>query len=265
MCALPCIACPCSIERVCHSLFAIFVVLQQRGGKVMKRLVVLTGAGISAESGIRTFRDSDGLWEEYRIEDVATPEGWERDPELVQNFYNARRKQLLEVSPNAGHRALAEAEKWLEVFIITQNVDDLHERAGSHNVLHLHGELKKACSERNKSLVYDIEGWELKMGDKAADGAQLRPFIVWFGEAVPNIEPAAGIARTADFFAVVGTSLNVYPAAGLTAYAPEGCPLFIVDPNAVKSPMRKVTEVFAQPASTGVPAMLQYIKNTLHA
>ena len=250
---------------VWRSLFATFVVLQYRGVRVMKRLVVLTGAGISAESGIRTFRDSDGLWEEYRIEDVATPEGWERDPELVQNFYNARRKQLLEVTPNAGHRALAEAEAWLEVYIITQNVDDLHERAGSHHVLHLHGELKKACSERNKSLVYDIDGWELKMGETAEDGAQLRPFIVWFGEAVPNIELAAEIARTADYFAVVGTSLNVYPAAGLTAYAPEGCPLFIVDPNAVKSHLHRVEKSFVQPASTGVPAMLEYIKNNLHA
>ena len=182
-----------------------------------KRLVVLTGAGISAESGIRTFRDSNGLWEEYRIEDVATPEGWARDPELVQEFYNQRRRQLLTAEPNAGHRALAEAESWLDVQIITQNVDDLHERAGSSHVLHLHGELKKACSERNKKLVYDIDGWELKMGEKAEDGAQLRPFIVWFGEAVPNIEPAAELARTADYFAVVGTSLNVYPAAGVSA------------------------------------------------
>ena len=230
-----------------------------------KKIVVLTGAGISAESGVKTFRDADGLWEGHDIEQVATPYGFEKDPELVLNFYNGLRKQVKNVQPNPAHLLLAELEKEYDVVIITQNVDDLHERAGSHNVLHLHGELKKACSERNKSLVYDIEGWELKMGDKAADGAQLRPFIVWFGEAVPNIEPAAEIARTADFFAVVGTSLNVYPAAGLTAYAPEGCPLFIVDPNAVKSPMRKVTEVFAQPASTGVPAMLQYIKNTLHA
>lgn len=225
-----------------------------------KRLVVLTGAGISAESGIRTFRDSNGLWEEYRIEDVATPEGWARDPELVQEFYNQRRRQLLTAEPNAGHRALAEAESWLDVQIITQNVDDLHERAGSSHVLHLHGELKKACSERNKKLVYDIDGWELKMGEKAEDGAQLRPFIVWFGEAVPNIEPAAELARTADYFAVVGTSLNVYPAAGLTAYAPQECPLVIVDPNAVNSPMRRVQQVFAQPASTGVPAMLEWIR-----
>ena len=224
-----------------------------------KRLVVLTGAGISAESGIRTFRDSNGLWEEYRIEDVATPEGWARDPELVQEFYNQRRRQLLTAEPNAGHRALAEAESWLDVQIITQNVDDLHERAGSSHVLHLHGELKKACSERNKKLVYDIDGWELKMGEKAEDGAQLRPFIVWFGEAVPNIEPAAELARTADYFAVVGTSLNVYPAAGLTAYAPQECPLVIVDP-AVNSPMRRVQQVFAQPASTGVPAMLEWIR-----
>lgn len=230
----------------------------------MQRLVVLSGAGISAESGIRTFRDSNGLWEEYRIEDVATPEGWTRNPKLVQDFYNARRKQLLAAKPNNGHIALAEAQEWLEVCIITQNVDDLHERAGSRNVLHLHGELKKSCSERNKNLVYDIEGWELKMGEKAEDGAQLRPFIVWFGEAVPNMEPATEWVRKADYFAVVGTSLNVYPAAGLTAYAPQGCPLFIVDPNAVQTPLRPITKHFAQPASAGVPAMLEYIRQEYH-
>jgi len=218
----------------------------------MKRLVVLTGAGISAESGIRTFRDSDGLWEEYRIEDVATPEGWERDPELVQNFYNARRKQLLEVTPNAGHRALAEAEAWLEVYIITQNVDDLHERAGSHHVLHLHGELKKACSERNKSLVYDIDGWELKMGDTAEDGAQLRPFIVWFGEAVPMIAPAAEAVCQADCFVVIGTSLNVYPAAGLLAYVPHSTPIYLIDPKPVESSYRKDIVFIQSTASEGV-------------
>ena len=234
------------------------------GGSSMARLVVLTGAGISAESGIRTFRDSDGLWEEYRIEDVATIEAWERNPTLVQEFYNTRRKQLLSAEPNTAHLALAKAQEWIEVCIITQNVDDLHERAGSKHVLHLHGELKKSCSERNKQLVYDIEGWELKMGEKAEDGAQLRPFIVWFGEAVPQIEPAVELTRTADYFAVIGTSLNVYPAAGLTSYVPESTPIFIVDPSAVNAPRRAVEKIFQQPASQGVPNMLNYIKSLLH-
>ena len=223
-------------------------------------LVVLSGAGMSAESGLSTFRDSDGLWAGHDVQEVASIEGWYRDPQCVLDFYNQRRREFVGAEPNEGHRLLSRLEEYYRVTIVTQNVDDLHERAGSSHVLHLHGELKKACSERNKKLVYDIDGWELKMGEKAEDGAQLRPFIVWFGEAVPNIEPAAELARTADYFAVVGTSLNVYPAAGLTAYAPEECPLVIVDPNAVNSPMRRVQQVFAQPASTGVPAMLEWIR-----
>ncbi len=175
----------------------------------MQKIVVLTGAGISAESGISTFRDSDGLWENHRIEDVATPEGWRRNPELVQEFYNQRRRRLLEVEPNAGHRALVELEKKYEVHVITQNVDDLHERAGSSHVLHLHGELRKVRSERYEELVYDWDK-DVKMGDVCKRGAQLRPHIVWFGEAVPLLEQAAEVAGPADIFMIVGTSLQAY-------------------------------------------------------
>ena len=164
----------------------------------MNKLVVLTGAGMSAESGIRTFRDSDGLWEEYNVMDVCTPEAWQRDPELVNRFYNERRKQLYEAQPNAGHYGLAELEKDFDVRIITQNIDDLHERAGSTKVLHLHGELKKVRSSRNPDLIYDLDGWELKLGTKAEDGSILRPHIVWFGESVPNIEPAIDLVQQAD-------------------------------------------------------------------
>jgi NAD-dependent deacetylase len=200
----------------------------------MKKIVVLTGAGISAESGIRTFRDSNGLWEEYRIEDVATFEAWQRNPELVQEFYNQRRKQLYEVKPNAAHYALTKLEKKYIVNIITQNVDDLHERAGSANVIHLHGELKKAQSTIDPDLVYPIDGWELRMGDKCEKGSQLRPHIVWFGEEVPMIVPAARLTALADIFIVIGTSLNVYPAAGLIHNAPKHCSKYLVDPKDCK-------------------------------
>ena len=175
----------------------------------MKKVVVLTGAGISAESGIKTFRDSGGLWEEHRVEDVATFDAWERNQSLVLEFYNQRRKQLYECSPNAAHYALAELEKKFDVQIITQNVDDLHEQAGSTKVLHLHGELKKARSTVDDELVYNIEGWELKKGDKCEKGSQLRPHIVWFGEVVPNIVPASQLSSEADIYLVIGTSLKV--------------------------------------------------------
>lgn len=198
----------------------------------MKTIVVLTGSGISAESGISTFRDSGGLWEKYSIEEVATPQAWQHNQDLVLDFYNQRRKQLYEVEANAAHYALAELEKKFEVKIITQNVDDLHERAGSTNVLHLHGELKKAQSSLDPSLVYDIDGWELKKGDKCARGSQLRPHVVWFGEPVPMIEPAAEISSEADIYLVVGTSLNVYPAAGLIHYTKPGIPMYLIDPLA---------------------------------
>lgn len=198
----------------------------------MKTIVVLTGAGISTESGISTFRDSGGLWEKYSIEEVATPQAWQRNQDLVLDFYNQRRKQLYEVEPNAAHYALAELEKKFEVKIITQNVDDLHERAGTSDVLHLHGELKKAQSSLDPSLVYDIDGWELKKGDKCERGSQLRPHVVWFGEPVPMIEPAAEISSQADIYLVVGTSLNVYPAAGLIHYTKPGIPMYLIDPLA---------------------------------
>lgn len=226
-----------------------------------KRVVVLTGAGISAESGIRTFRDSDGLWENHRIEDVATPEGWAKKPALVLEFYNQRRAQLFDVQPNAGHKALAELESNFEVDIVTQNVDDLHERAGSSRVLHLHGELRKVRSTRYPDLIYD---WDknLKMGDLCERGAQLRPHIVWFGEAVPMLEPAAELASEADIFIIVGTSLQVYPAASLMVYAPRHIPFYYVDPrpqvNAELARMPNL-KVIAEPASTGVQRVLEMI------
>ena len=205
----------------------------------MKKLVVLTGAGMSAESGISTFRDSGGLWDTYRVEDVATPEGWERNPQLVTDFYNTRRRELLNVEPCEGHRLLAQLEGKYDVRIITQNVDDLHERAGSSDVLHLHGELMKVCSSRDPNNPRYIETLtpdriDVKMGDKAKDGSQLRPFIVWFGEAVPNIERAAELSAQADVYLIIGTSLNVYPAAGLVHYVPEGTPIYLIDPKPVQ-------------------------------
>jgi NAD-dependent deacetylase len=227
----------------------------------MKKLVVLTGAGISAESGIRTFRDMGGLWEEYDVMEVASPEAWHSNTELVLKFYNERRKQLGTVKPNAGHIALAEAEKEFEVHIITQNVDNLHERAGSTKILHLHGELTKVRSTRHPELIYDIGYNELKMGETCEKGAQLRPHIVWFGEAVPAITDAAQIAAQADIFAVVGTSLNVYPAAGLLDYAPRGIPIFLIDPNDVAVYSRFDVTFIKAPASTGVSRMMEMIRD----
>jgi NAD-dependent deacetylase len=204
----------------------------------MKKLVVLTGAGMSAESGISTFRDSGGLWDTYRVEDVATPEGWARNPQLVTDFYNTRRRELLNVKPCRGHELLAQLEKDFDVEIITQNVDNLHERAGSTKVTHLHGELMKVCSSRDPNNPHFIETLppdhcEVAMGDLAKDGSQLRPFIVWFGEAVPNIERAAELSAQADIYLIIGTSLNVYPAAGLTAYVAPEAPIYLIDPKPV--------------------------------
>lgn len=216
----------------------------------MKKIVVLTGAGISAESGISTFRDSDGLWEQYRVEDVATHEAYLRNPELVLDFYNERRRQLFRVQPNEGHRQLVRLEQKYEVHIITQNIDNLHEQAGSAHVLHLHGELTKARSDRNDSLIVDIGCRDILLGDKAPDGAQLRPHIVWFGEAVPNIEPADELCEQADCFIVVGTSMNVYPAAGLINYVPLATPCFLVDPKAV--PISRPITIVQEKAGTGV-------------
>jgi NAD-dependent deacetylase len=228
----------------------------------MKKIVVLTGAGISAESGLQTFRDADGLWHNHRIEDVATPEAWDRDPELVLEFYNQRRKQLLEVEPNAGHLALVKLESAFEVEIITQNVDDLHERAGSTRVLHLHGELKKVRSTADPSLVYNLQGWELRQGDCCEKGAQLRPHIVWFGEAVPNIVPAITMAGNADIFLVIGTSLKVYPAAGLLQHVAARVPKYLVDPNASPEYMVSNLQIIREKAGIGLPKLVvELLKN----
>lgn len=225
----------------------------------MQKLVVLTGAGISAESGVATFRDSNGLWCNHRVEDVATPEAWYKDKQLVLDFYNARRRQLQEVAPNDAHKILAELEKDFEVTIITQNVDDLHERAGSANIIHLHGELKKARSEKNESIVLNWEG-DMQLGDKASDGSQLRPHIVWFGEAVPMIEKAMAVTTTADIFLIVGTSLQVYPAAGLMNFVRPGTPVYLIDPN---PPAVKFPREFYIPmgASEGMKVFREKIKN----
>ena len=224
-----------------------------------KKVVVLTGAGISAESGISTFRDSDGLWEQSRVEDVATHEAYLRNPELVLNFYNERRRQLFQVKPNEGHRQLVRLEEKYAVQIITQNIDNLHEQAGSTHVLHLHGELTKARSDRNDNLIIDIGDRDIHLGDKAPDGAQLRPHIVWFGEAVPNIEPAAELCEKADYFIVVGTSMNVYPAAGLIHYVPRSTPCYLVDPKAV--PISRPITIFQEKAGTGVKKVVDELLN----
>jgi len=197
----------------------------------MKKLVVLSGAGISAESGLATFRDSGGLWEGYKVEDVATPEAWQKNPSLVLEFYNQRRRSARAAKPNRGHEVIAELQREFDVTVITQNVDDLHERAGSKTVLHLHGSLFESRSTADDSLVYTVNGTELNLGDKCERGSQLRPNIVWFGEMVPMIEVAARITSGADFFIVVGTSLVVYPAAGLIDYVPHDAPKYLVDPK----------------------------------
>lgn len=210
----------------------------------------MTGAGISAESGIKTFRDSDGLWEEYRVEDVATYDAYVRDPKLVLDFYNARRREVFKAKPNEGHRQLVRLEEKYDVRIITQNIDNLHEQAGSSHVLHLHGELTKARSDKDDNLIVEIGDREIHLGDKAPDGAQLRPHIVWFGEAVPNIEPAAALCEEADYFVVIGTSMNVYPAAGLIHYVPRTSPCWLVDPKAV--PISRQITIVQEKAGTGV-------------
>ncbi len=226
----------------------------------MKKLVVLTGAGISAESGLKTFRDSGGLWENHSIEDVATPEGWNKNPALVLQFYNDRRAKAFEAIPNAGHLALAALEKYFDVSIITQNVDNLHEKAGSTDVLHLHGELTKVRSIKNSDLITDIGGAAIEIGDLAEDGHQLRPHIVWFGEAVPMIEPATDISMNADIFVVVGTSLQVYPAAGLINYVNKGVPKFIVDPNIPEaSSSYKGITFITETATIGVPQLAEIL------
>ena len=221
----------------------------------MQKLVVLTGAGISAESGISTFRDSGGLWEGYDVNQVATPEGFAADPALVLDFYNQRRRQLSQVEPNEAHRLLAHLEKRYEVVIITQNVDDLHERAGSHNIIHLHGELLKSRGVDNPEVTYPCTG-DIHVGDKSPTGAQLRPHIVWFGEEVPMLEKAIAQVFSADILMIIGTSLQVYPAASLIDYVKEGTPIFYIDPNPSLHSKGELT-VIAQKASTGVAKAIE--------
>lgn len=227
----------------------------------MKHIVVLTGAGMSAESGISTFRDSNGLWEQHSVEDVATPEGFRRNPQLVLDFYNARRKAAFEAKPNKGHLGLAEMESEYKMSIITQNVDDLHERAGSSDVLHLHGELSKVRSTSDPSLIYTLtpENPEIHIGDKCEKGSQLRPHIVWFGEAVPMIEKAIETTQQADVFVVIGTSLNVYPAAGLLNYARKGIPIYLIDPKDVKTNLMNI-HFIRKGASEGVAELRNILK-----
>lgn len=227
----------------------------------MKKIAVLTGAGVSAESGLKTFRDHDGLWHDHRVEDVATPEAWERNMDLVNEFYNERRKNLVEAQPNAAHKALARLEEKYDVTVITQNVDDLHERGGSSKVLHLHGELKKVRSTADPSLVYELKGWELKRGDLCEKGSQLRPHIVWFGEPVPLIMEAATIVEKADILIVIGTSMQVYPAAGLVHYAFAGAPKYYIDPKAAPVPFVPLLEVIRKTAGDGVPELVEKLLN----
>jgi len=223
----------------------------------MKKLVILTGAGMSSESGIRTFRETGGLWEEYDVTEVASPMGWALNRELVLKFYNERRKQLSECKPNAGHFGVAALEKYFNVQIITQNIDNLHERAGSTKVIHLHGELTKARSSSDPSLIYDIGYNDIKTGDKCSKGSQLRPHIVWFGEAVPMMDEAAELTSTSDIFVVIGSSLNVYPAAGLINYAPLTASLWLIDPNEVYVPDNRKVEIIKKSASEGVAILTE--------
>ena len=224
---------------------------------LMKKLVILTGAGMSAESGIRTFREAGGLWEEYDVAEVASPMGWAKDRELVLRFYNERRKQLENCKPNAGHFGVAALEKHFDVHVITQNIDNLHERAGSTKVLHLHGELTKARSTSYPELIYDIGYKDINPGDICERGSQLRPYIVWFGEAVPMMDEAVRITSAADIFVVIGSSLNVYPAAGLIEYAPRGASKFLIDPNDVYVPGSGNVEVIKAGASEGVEILTE--------
>ncbi len=226
-----------------------------------KKIAVLTGAGMSAESGLSTFRDAGGLWEQHRVEDVATPEGFMRNPEMVLSFYNERRKQLLAAKPNEGHNALADLEKDFEVHIITQNVDNLHERAGSSHVIHLHGELMKVRSTGPGQEVYELNPShpEIHVGDKCPKGYQLRPHIVWFGEPVPEIEKAIEIVAEADIFVIIGTSMQVYPAAGLIHYVKPGTPIFLIDPKEVNISSHNVT-VIKKGASEGTKELVEMLK-----
>ena len=227
----------------------------------MKKLVVFSGAGVSADSGISTFRDEDGLWARYRIEDVCTPEALDRNRDMVIEFYNLRRRELLDKQPNAGHIALADLEKDFDVRIVTQNIDDLHERAGSSKVMHIHGELRKLRSSINPNLIYDIEGWEQKGDERAADGSLLRPFVVFFGEDVPMFERAAETVAQADIFIVVGTSLAVYPAASLVRYVRPGTPIYLVDPgNPDTGAIRGLREHIKENSASGLPMLAKKLR-----
>ena len=244
--------------------FLIFVSIVYGKEEKMKNLVILTGAGMSAESGISTFRDAGGLWEQYPVEQVATPEGYAADPQLVTDFYNTRRKQLLDVKPNHGHELVAELEKYFDVTVVTQNVDNLHERAGSTKVIHLHGELTKVTSSwqpNDPRYIKELkpDEYEVKIGDKAADGSQLRPFIVWFGEAVPMIEIAINCCEKADLFLIIGTSLNVYPAAGLLNYVPSHVPVYLIDPKQVSIASGRSVHVIQKGASEGMEELLKLL------
>jgi NAD-dependent deacetylase len=225
----------------------------------MKHLVVLTGAGMSAEIGIKTFRDQGGLWESYDVMEVASYEGWLKNKELVLRFYNERRQQLKNVKPNDGHKALAALEKYFKVSIITQNVDNLHERAGSKHILHLHGELTKVTSTKDPNYIVDIKYKNIQVGDTCPKGGQLRPFIVWFGEAVPAMDEAIEIAARADIFVVIGTSLNVYPAAGLINYAPPKAPIYLIDPNTVAVNINREYEFINEKASKGMELLTELL------
>lgn len=230
-----------------------------------KRIVALTGAGISAESGFSTFRDADGLWENYPVEQVATPEGWNDNPNLVTDFYNNLRSQLASSQPNEGHRILAELEREYEVAVVTQNVDDLHERAGSSHIVHLHGDLRKVCSSRDPNdsryiVTLPKERPIVEHGALAGDGSLLRPWIVWFGEAVPNLEAAASLASKADVFVIIGTSLNVYPAASLIRYTRPGIPVYLIDPKPVNVPHGYNIEVIQEVASRGMKKLKERLQ-----
>ena len=229
----------------------------------MQKLVVLSGAGVSAESGLKTFRDSDGLWEEYDVMEVASPEAWNANPTLVLDFYNKRREQVLNAQPNSAHVDIAGLDKKYDVTVITQNIDDLHERSGSKNVLHLHGQITQSRSSVHENLIYELNGGQIKIGDLCESGAQLRPNIVWFGEAVPNISIAQEIVSQADILLIVGTSLNVYPAAGLIHCADFRVKKFLVDPKYVRLTDIENREVIKEKATVGVPQAIQSLNNQI--
>ena len=226
-----------------------------------KNLVIFSGAGVSAESGLKTFRDAGGLWEQYRIEDVATPEAWEANRALVNKFYNERRKQVMEAQPNEAHKEIAALQSNYNVEVITQNIDDLHERAGSKSVLHLHGEIMKVRSTEDERLVYPLKKWEVKIGDLCEKGSQLRPHIVWFGEAVPAMDAAIEVASKADIFVVIGTSLNVYPAAGILNYVPAKCHKWLIDPGEFNLDYVNNLKHIKQVASSGFLQFKNELKN----